>query len=72
MENIDDSLKEMREKIKPIHFTKAIWNNLKAFSLRNVPKEEIEKEISDLDDTKASQQSDIPTNIIKMNVGIFC
>ena len=74
MENINDPLGKIREKYKN-HST--ILANLQQlfgnkFSFRIVPKEDIEKEILKLNDTKTSQQSDIPTKIMKMNVDVFC
>ena len=42
------------------------------FYFRELEKEEIQKEIHNLNDNKASQHSDIPTKIIKGNSDIFC
>ena len=47
-------------------------NNLsKQFSFKYIPKSDVEREILNLDVFKASQDSDIPTKIIKMNADIF-
>ena len=47
-------------------------NNLaKQFFFKYIPKSDVEREILDLDVSKASQDSDIPTKIIKMNADIF-
>ena len=43
----------------------------KTFSFHNVSKVEIEKQINLLDKSKAQQQTDIPTRIIKDNTDIF-
>ena len=43
----------------------------KQFSLEYKPKSDVESEILNLDVSKASQDSDIPTKIIKMNADIF-
>ena len=43
----------------------------KQFSFEYIPKSDVEKEIVNLDVAKASQDSDIPTKIIKMNADIF-
>lgn len=45
-----------------------IWE---IFSLQIIRKEKIEKEILSLNDTKASQKSNILMTIIKMNVDMF-
>ena len=41
------------------------------FSFGYIPKSDLKKEILNLDVSKASQDSDIPTKIIKMNADIF-
>ena len=47
-------------------------NNLaKQFSFNYIPKSDVEREILNLDVSIASQDSDIPTKIIKMNADIF-
>ena len=47
-------------------------NNLaKQFSFKYIPKSDVEREILNLDVSKASQDSDIPTKIVKMNTDIF-
>ena len=43
----------------------------KQFSFKYIPKSDIKKEILNLDVSKASQDSDIPTKIIKVNTDIF-
>ena len=43
----------------------------KQFSFEYIPKSDIKKEILNLDVSKASQDSDIPTKIIKVNADIF-
>ena len=43
----------------------------KQFSFENIPNTDIKKEILNLDVSKASQDSDIPTKIIKVNADIF-
>ena len=42
------------------------------FSLEHVTRDEIHREIVNLDHTKASQNNDIPTKIIKANFDIIC
>ena len=46
-------------------------NLIKKFSFEYIPKSDVKKEILNLDVSKASQDSDIPTKIIKMNADIF-
>ena len=43
----------------------------KQFSFNYIPKSDIKKKILNLDVSKASQDSDIPTKIIKMNADVF-
>ena len=43
----------------------------KQLSFEYMPKPEVEREILNLDVSKASQDSDIPTKIIKINADIF-
>ena len=45
-------------------------NNVK-FSFKEITEEEISKELLSLHSAKASQKSDIPTNILKLNVDIY-
>ena len=73
LENIVDPLEEIREKYKNHPSILAILNQNfnNSFSFKSITKEEIEKEILNLDISKASQQSDIPTKIIKMNLDMF-
>ena len=67
-------LKKTREKYKNhpsiLPILQQQFENL--FSIRIIPKEEIEKEVLNLNETKASQQLDSTTKIIKMNVDTFC
>ena len=44
---------------------------IKKFSFEYIPKSNVKKEILNLDVSKASQDSDVPTKIIKMNADIF-
>ena len=46
-------------------------NMAKQFSFKYIPKSDVEREILNLDVSKASQDSDIPTKIVKMNADIF-
>ena len=46
-------------------------NMAKQFSFKYIPKSDVEREILNLDVSKASQDSDIPTKIVKMNTDIF-
>ena len=43
----------------------------KQFSFDYIPKSDVKKEILNLNIFKASQDSDVPTKIIKMNTDIF-
>ena len=43
----------------------------KQFFFEHIPKSDVEREILNLDVSKASQDSDIPTKIIKINADIF-
>ena len=45
--------------------------NLSLFKFSHVPKEDVLKEIGNLDTTKSSQDTDIPTKSIKQNSDIF-
>ena len=47
------------------------FKNGDAFYFRELEKEEIQKQICNLNNNKASQHSDIPTKIIKSNSDIF-
>ena len=47
------------------------YKNNSIFNFSHVTKEEVLKEISNLDTTKSSQDTDIPTKVIKQNSGIF-
>ena len=46
-------------------------NSSACFSFRTVSKEDLLYQLNSLDPTKATQKSDIPTNIIKKNYDIF-
>ena len=46
-------------------------NVAQSFNLKHVSTKDIVKEINNLDPTKASQYSDIPTKILKDNADIF-
>ena len=43
----------------------------KPFSFEYIPRSDVEREMLDLDVSKASQDSDVTTKIIKMNADIF-
>ena len=47
------------------------YKNNSIFTFSHVTKEEVLKEIGNLDTTKSSQDTDIPTKIIKQNSDIF-
>ena len=49
-----------------------ISTTYQTFSFQHVSREEIQKEIANLNRTKASQDNDIPTRIIKENSDILC
>ena len=46
-------------------------NLIKKFSFEYIPKSDVKKEILNLDVSKASQDSDVPIKIIKMDADIF-
>ena len=48
------------------------YKNISIFTFLHVTKEEILKEIGNLDTAKPSQDTYIPTKIIKQNWDIFC
>ena len=73
-ENINDPLLKaiVRYRNHPsIVASKKFCNSKSHFSLRNVQKEEILKELNNLNINKATQNTDIPTKIIKENSDIF-
>ena len=47
------------------------YKNNSIFTFSHVTKEEVLKEISNLDTTKSSQDTDILTKVIKQNLDIF-
>ena len=67
-------LEKIREKYKSHRSILAILQELfgKSFSFRIILKEDIEKKFFSLNDTKASQQLDIPTEMIEINVDVCC
>ena len=72
--NISDPILKAIVKYRTHPSTKAIKgvsNSSDFFSFDIVDKEKSLKEISNLDHTKACQESDIPTKIIKENADIF-
>ena len=72
LENINDPLEKIKEKYKIHSSILAILQKQfgNSYSFIIIPKKETEKEILRLNDAKASQQLDISTKIIKMNVNI--
>ena len=73
IDHIDDPILRIIEQYKNHPSIVAInENNLaKQFSFKYIPKSDVEREILNLDVSKASQDSDIPSKIIKMNADIF-
>ena len=74
MENVNDLLEKIREKYRNHASILAILQKQfeKSYPIQIISKEETEKETLSLNDTKAAQQPNILTKIIKMNVDIFC
>ena len=73
-ENINDPLLKaiVRYRNHPsIVAIRKFCNSKSHFSFKNVQKEEILKELNNLNINKATQNTDIPTNIIKENFDIF-
>ena len=72
-ENIDDPIISAIVKYKNHPSVVAIQQKLNStsFSFQYIQKEEIEKEIKSLNPSKASQETDIPTKIMKENYDIF-
>ena len=71
---IDDPVLRAIEKYKnhpSIKLIKTNSENNASFRFQEIQTIEIEKELKNLDCPKASQDSDIPTKIIKDNIGIF-
>ena len=73
IDHIEDPILRIIEQYKNNPSIVAInENNLaKQFSFKYIPKSDVEREILNLDVSKASQDSDIPTKIIKINADIF-
>ena len=73
-ENINDPLLEANVKYRnhpSIVAIKTFCNSKSHFSFKNLQKEEIFKELNNLNINKATQNTDIPTKIIKENSEIF-
>ena len=71
--NSKDPLENLVTKYKNYPSIRAILDKSPntSFSLKTVSKRDIEKDILNLNVAKASQDSDIPTKIIKKNLDIF-
>ena len=72
-EQFEDPVLKANEKYKYHPSIKAIKekNLNKTFTFQTISRSDIKKEILRLDNSKAIQESDIPTKIIKQNVDIF-
>ena len=73
-ENINDPLLKAiaRYRNSPsIVAIKKFYNSKSHFSFKNVQKEKILKELNNLNNNKATKNTDIPTKIIKENSDIF-
>ena len=72
-DQFEDPVLKANEKYKNYPSIKAIKerNINKVFKFQSISRSDIKKEILSLDSSKASQESDIPTKIIKQNVDIF-
>ena len=73
-ENINDALLKAIARYRnhpSIVAIKKFCNSKSHFSFKNVQKEEILKELNNLNINKATQNTDIPTKIIKENSDIF-
>ena len=46
-------------------------NLRKQLTFKSIPRSEIEKEVLSLDNSKVSQDSSIPTKIVKLNADVF-
>ena len=69
-----DPLIQMIDKYKDHPSIVAIRNKFKgelSFSFKTIEREELYKEILNLDTTKACQEADIPTKVIKLNADLF-
>ena len=62
---------EKYENYPSFRIIKSTFKNLSTFSFHYVDESDIEKEIIGLNNSKASQGSDIPDKIIKNNLDIF-
>ena len=73
IDHIEDPILRIMEQYKNHPSVVAVneKNVNKQFSFEYVPKSDIKKEILNLNVSKASQDSDIPTKIIKVNAEIF-
>ena len=73
LDQFEDPVLKANEKYKYHPSIKAIKerNINKVFKFQSISRSDIKKEILSLDSSKASQESDIPTKIIKQNVDIF-
>ena len=73
IDHIEDPILRIIEKYKSHPNIVAIKENNLAmqFCFNYIPKSDVEREILNPDVSKASQDSDIPTKIIKMNADIF-
>ena len=73
IDHIEDSILSIIEQYKShssiVAINKKKLNN--QFSFEYIPKSDIKRQILNLDVSKASQDSDMPTKIIKMNADIF-
>ena len=73
-ENINEPLMKVNVRYRNHSSTiaiKKLCNSKSLFAFKNVQKEEILKEINNLNINKATQKTDIPTKIIKENSDIF-
>ena len=72
-EQFEDPVVKANEKYKYHPSIKAIKekNLKKTFTFQTISRSDIKKEILRLDNSKAIQESDIPTKIIKQNAEIF-
>ena len=73
IDHIEDLILRIIEQYKNHPSVAAIHEKTlnKQFSFEYVPNSDIKKEILNLDVSKASQDSDVPTKIIKVNADIF-
>ena len=73
IDHIEDPIARLIEQYKnnPRIFAIKSKSTNKYFKFNSISKAEIEKEILDLDSSKACQDSDLPTKVIKSNSDIF-